>query len=257
MSPREIVQGSIPAGLTCLSITDHDTVDGIDPAISAAKDFDIEVIPGIELSAEMAGKDIHILGYFLDHQNKTFILELQQIQEARQDRIRQMIQNLKKQGIDNIDFEEVASLARSKSVGRPHLAMMLQKKGWVGSIRGAFDKYIGEDCLAYVEKFKQTPYEAIGLIRKFGGVAVLAHPMVTLRDELIPSFVDAGLSGLEVFYPNQSSSIIKYYQGLAVKYNLIMTGGSDFHGENKDNTYLGKSKVSYQIVEDLKIAAGI
>ncbi len=252
LSCAEVIQGAVQAGLSCISITDHDTIEGVGPARREAEQFSLEVVPGIELSSEWEGKDIHILGYFLDCQSDILKSALDKIQDARIHRIQEMIQKLKSQGIDNISLEEVCALSQSKSVGRPHLASVLHKKGWVSSLRAAFDKYLGEDCPAYTPKYKQSPYQAIDLIRRSGGVAVLAHPVVTNKDELIAGFVEAGLKGLEVYYPNVPATTISYYENIARKYNLIMTGGSDAHGAVKDNTFIGKVKVPYRIVEQLR-----
>jgi len=254
-TPKETAEESYAAGLSCISITDHDTLDGIYPTQLAARKFAIEVIAGIELSAALNDKDIHILGYLVDCHNEIFNNELSIVQDARIERMRQMIEKLKPLGIDNINLEEVCALSQSKSVGRPHLASVLLQKGWVSSLREAFDKYLGEGCPAYVEKYRMTPARAIELIRQAGGVAVLAHPMITNRDELIPSFVEAGLQGIEVYYPNYSSNTISFYEGVARKYHLIMTGGSDAHGQAKDNTFIGKVKVPYSVVQQLKEAA--
>ena len=252
LSCAEVIQGAVQAGLSCISITDHDTIEGVGPAKREAQPFPLEVVPGIELSSEWEGKDIHILGYFLNCESDFLKSELEKIQHARIRRIQEMIQKLKSHGIDNISLEEVCALSQSKSVGRPHLASVLHKKGWVSSLRAAFDKYLGEDCPVYVPKYKQSPYQAIDLIRRSGGVAVLAPPVLTNKDELIAGFVDAGLKGLEVYYPNVSATTISYYENIARKYNLIMTGGSDAHGAVKDNTFIGKVKVSYEVVEQLR-----
>jgi len=250
-SPAEVVEEALKAGLSCIAITDHDTLEGIPPTQLAAQGSDLEVIAAIELSSEIHDKDIHILGYFLDLTHTPFKEELLKMRAARVERIRHMIEKLKILGINNIAFEEVADLGKF-SIGRPHLAAILKEKGWVGSIPEAFEKYLGEDGPAYVKKFKVSPYEAIALIRQAGGVAVLAHPMVTGKDELIPSFVEAGLEGLEVYYPNYSETAMKYYEGLAKKHNLVTTGGSDAHGKVKPNTFIGKARVPYEIVEKLK-----
>ena len=254
-SPQEVIEQTHRAELSCISITDHDTIDGVTPTQLCAQALEIEVIAGIELSSGLDNKDIHILGYLIDCQNETLKSELNHMQNARIERMRQMIEKLKTLGIDNISLEEVCILSKSKSVGRPHLASVMHKKGLVSSLREAFDKYIGEGCPAYVEKYKMTPFEAIKLIRQAKGVAVLAHPMVTNRDELIPRMVEAGLQGIEVYYPNYSNNTISYYEGIARKHNLITTGGSDSHGAAKDNTYIGKIKISYSIVQQLKEAA--
>lgn len=250
-SPVEVVSEAQSAGLSCIAITDHDTLEGIPPTQLAAQNSGLEVIAGIELSSEIHDKDIHILGYFLDLNNTFFKGELTKMRTARIERIKHMIEKLKVLGIKDIAFKEVSDLGKF-SIGRPHLAMVLKNKGWVGSIQEAFEKYLGEDGPAYVKKFKVSPYEAIALIRQAGGAAVLAHPMITNKDELIPSFVEAGLEGIEVYYPNYSETTTKYYEGIAKKHNLVTTGGSDAHGKAKPNTYIGKARISYEIVEKLK-----
>ena len=252
LSPEEVVQEAANGGLSCIAITDHDTIDGVKPTQLAAEPFDLEVISGIELSSEAQGKDIHILGYFIDCSNAVLQTELKKMQKARITRIKGMVEKLKIQGIDNITYEEVAILTHSDAIGRVHLASVLKKKGWVSSIPEAFEKYIGEECPAYVSKFKISPYEAISLIKQSGGIAVLAHPMITNKDELIPSFVHAGLQGIEVYYPNYSDVTLRYYEGIAKKHNLVMTGGSDAHGKAKANTCIGKTRVSYDFVVQMK-----
>jgi len=187
-SPLEVAQQAREHELSCISITDHDTIDGIQPTIREAGKFDIEVIPGIELSSEIDGKDVHILGYCFDYKDSEFTNKIKIMQNARINRMHEMIDKLKRLGIDNITPEEVCQLAQSNSVGRPHLATVLQEKGWVSSNQEAFNKYLADNASAYVPKFKQTPAEAIALIREAGGIAVLAHPMLTKVDELTPSF---------------------------------------------------------------------
>ena len=253
LSPQEVVREAVACGLGCIAITDHDTTEGIKPTQVAAENFDLEVVPAIELSSEIHGKDIHLLGYFIDCSSEILIKELEIIQHDRGERIKNMIHKLKEYGVDNIDYEDVKPFNHSGSIGRPHLAMVLKEKGWVSSVAQAFEKYIGEGCPAYVSKFKLSPSEAISLIRKSGGIAVLAHPMVTNRDELIPSFVAAGLQGIEVYYSNCSAVTTSYYEGIAKKHNLLMTGGSDAHGKAKVNTFIGKTSIPYELVDKLKI----
>ena len=251
-SPEEVVEQAHAQGLGCIAISDHDTIDGIEPAIEAAKKYDIEVISGIELSSEINGKDVHVLGYLFDCKDQEFVDRIDRMQNARVTRMVAMIDKLKAMGIDNITPEEVSGLTRSDSVGRPHLAALLQEKGWVTTNKMAFNKYLADNAPAFVPKFKQTPYEAIELIRKAGGVAVLAHPMLTRVDELIPSFVEAGLGGLEVYYPWNSDNVTRFYEGLVKKHHLVATGGSDAHGSIKKHTYVGKVKIPYDLVEKLK-----
>ena len=156
--------------------------------------------------------------------------------------------------MDNIEFEEVCALTKSRAVGRAHLAMLLLQKGWVANIKTAFEKYIGPGCPGYAPKYKQTPFEAIELIRQSGGVAVMAHPMLTQKDELIPRFAAAGLKGLEVYYPNSINTVTQFYERIAKKNNLIATGGSDAHGKAKSYTYVGKRSVPLEVVEELRQA---
>ena len=251
-SPEEVVEDARRAGLNCIAITDHDTTGAVKPTQESAQKFNIEVIGGIELSTEWHGKDIHILGYLFDETNQELCDLVTMAQNARVDRMVKMIEKLKNLGIKNIELDEVCVLAKSKSVGRPHLASLLIKKGWVSDMKGAFDKYLQEGGPAYVGKFKITPFEAISLMKRIGGLSVLAHPMITHTDELIPSFVEAGLDGLEVYYPNCPDPVIQFYEGIAQKYNLLLTGGSDAHGQAKKHTYVGKLKIPYELVEKMK-----
>ena len=253
-SPQEVVDEAIKAELGCIAITDHDIVEGVIPTIEAAKGHALEVVPGIELSSEFENCDIHILGYFINYQEGAMIEKIGLFLEARVQRMKQMIMNLKKVGVNNIEFEEVAALTKSRAVGRAHLATLLVQKGWVSSFKSAFEKYLGPGCPGYASKYKQTPFEAIELIRASGGVAVMAHPMLTQKDELIPRFAAAGLKGLEVYYPNCMSNVTEFYERIAKKNNLIATGGSDAHGKAKSYTYIGKKTVPMEVVEQLRLA---
>ncbi len=254
-SPESVVEEACHAGLSCISITDHDTMAAVKAAQAAGADWGIEVIPGIELSTQVQGKDIHILGYFMDLENSSLVQKLEEFRATRFARIAQMVENLKKQGVDNLCFEDIKQQAKSDALGRPHLAAALVEKGWAANSWQAFDKFIGDQCEAYVPKHTQTPKQAIALIRQAGGVAVLAHPMVTNRDELIAGFVDDGLGGIEVYYPNCPDAVIFYYEGLARKYKICMTGGSDAHGKNKTNTWIGKRRIPCELVEQLRVRA--
>ena len=256
-SPQEVIEQAHTNGISCIAITDHDTVDGVQPTIEEAKRHSIEVISGIELSSEINGKDVHVLGYLFDCKDKEFADKVKIIQGVRIERMREMIEKLKVLNIDNITLEEVCNLAESDSVGRPHLATKLVEKGWVNNIQTAFNKYLADEAPAFVSKFKQTPSEAIAMIRKAGGIAVLAHPMLTKVDELIPSFVKAGLGGIEAYYPNTTDTVKNFYEGLAKKHGLAVTGGSDAHGDAKKYTYIGKKTIPYELVEQLKSACNV
>jgi len=253
-SPQEVVGEALVAGLSCIAITDHDIVQGVAPAIEAALPHALEVVPGIEFSSEFENCDIHILGYFIDCQRGPLLEKIDLFLDARMERMKQMIMNLKGVGIDNIEFEEVCALTQSRAVGRAHLATLLLQKGWVPNMKSAFEKYLGHGCPGYAPKYKQTPFEAIELIRSSGGVAVMAHPMLTQKDELIPRFTAAGLKGLEVYYPNCMATVTQFYERIAQKNGLIATGGSDAHGKAKSYTYVGKKTVPIEVVEHLRRA---
>jgi predicted metal-dependent phosphoesterase TrpH len=253
-SPQEVVDDALKAELSCIAITDHDILEGVDPTIEAARPHGLEVVPGIELSSEFENCDIHILGYFIDHQKGPLFEKIDVFLDARVERMKKMIMNLKSVGVNNIEFEEVCALTKSRAVGRPHLAMLLVQKGWVSNMKSAFEKYLGPGCPGYAPKYKQTPFEAIDLIRSCGGVAVMAHPMQTQKDELIPRFAAAGLKGLEVYYPNCINTITEFYERIAKKNGLIATGGSDAHGKAKSYTYVGKRTVPLEVVEQLRQA---
>ena len=252
LSPEQVVAEANDKGLSCIAITDHDIIDGVEPAMNAAKGLNLEIIPGIELSSEINGKDVHILGYFMDACDKSFLSRIKIMQDKRMDRMRNIIKKLEPLGIDDILLEDVCAMTKSNCVGRPHLAKMLIEKGYCKNVKQVFNKYIGEGCPAYVPKYKQTPYEAIDLIRQCNGLAILAHPMLTQVDSLILSLTEAGLDGLEVFYPNISNKVIEFYKKLANKYGILVTGGSDYHGEMKSNIRMGCPSISYEYVDAMK-----
>ncbi len=254
-SPQEVVDDALKAGLGCIAITDHDIVEGVAPTVEAARGHELEVIPGIELSSEFEGVDIHMLGYFIDYNKGPLHERIDFFLEGRVARMKKMLMGLKSVGVNNIEYEEVAALTKSRAVGRAHLATLLMQKGWVTTIKGAFEKYIGPGCPGYAPKFQQTPFEAIDLINQSGGVAVMAHPMLTQKDELIPRFAKAGMKGLEVYYPNTMDTVIQFYERIAKKNSLIATGGSDAHGKAKTYTWVGKRSVDYAVVEQIKQAA--
>ncbi len=256
-SPGEVIADAVKAGLSCVAITDHDVADGVAPAVEAGRAAGVEVVPGIELSSEIEGKDVHILGYFMDYAKGPLFDRLGVFLDARVERMKQMLVNLRSVGIDNIAFEEVAALTRSRAVGRAHLALLLVQKGWVASFKDAFEQYLSEGRPGYASKYKQTPFEAIDLIRQSGGIAVMAHPMLTQKDELISPMVKAGLGGLEVYYSGCTDTVTKFYEKIAKKYDLVMTGGSDAHGAAKPHTYVGKMKVPYETVGLMKTRCGL
>ena len=251
-SPQRIVHEALKVGLSCIAITDHDNTAAIEPSIEAAG-FRLEVLPGIEMTAEAAGQEIHILGYLIDHKDKAFLDMLKKMQEVRIKRIHDICQKFKELGVP-LESEEIFSLAGKGSVGRLHIARALYEKGCVSSIQEAFYRFIGDKGPAYVEKFKMTPKEAIQWILKVKGIPVLAHPYILSDKALIVDFVKAGLMGIEAIYPEHSDNQKNEFIKMAQKYHLLVTGGSDCHGEAKEEIHLGKIKLPYEYVEKLKEA---
>jgi len=250
-TPSALIEQALDMGINIIAITDHDTVDGILPSLEAARGKDIEIIPAIELTAEYDGLEIHILGYFIDYNSKALLKKLDFLKQNRRERMLQMVDKLNKMGIA-IEAQEVFKLSGNAPVGRLHLARTLLQAGYVDSIATAFQKYIGERSPAYVCGFRLGPQEAIRLIKEHRGLAVLAHPYSMRRDDLIPLFIEYGLAGLEVFYPEHTNSTTQRYKNLAEKYNLLLTGGSDCHGFAKPEVKLGSVKLPEVFVEKLK-----
>lgn len=253
-SPEDIIHLACEHGLKYISITDHDNIDGIAPAIEAARDTDIvEVIPGVEINTDIHEIEVHILGYYIDI-GYTGLTELLNSQRSfRVERNRLMVERLRKLGF-NINFDRAMEIAGGGTVGRPHIAQAMVEKGYVQSTSEAFDRFLSRGGPAYFPRNKLTPPEAVAYILAAGGVPVLAHPAGT-PDNLITDLVKTGLMGLEVYYPDYDQVIINYYLNLAAKYELIVTGGSDFHGYSPDREkILGELNVPLSVVSDLKNA---
>ncbi|MCM8784076.1 MAG: PHP domain-containing protein [Candidatus Omnitrophica bacterium] len=247
-TPKEIVNKANEKKLSCIAVTDHDCVDAIPHLFRYASS--LEVIPAVELTTELDDKEIHILGYFIDHQEESFVNRLKEFCRAREKRIYRMVEKLNAFGI-NIDYKEVVTEKREGSVGRLHLAQVLLKRGYVRSISEAFSRYIGNHAPCYVQRFRLLPHEAIRMVKEVGGVTVLAHPYKMNKDELIEKLVKEGIEGIEVYHPDQSSLITEHYLYLARRYSLLVTGGSDCHGI-KGKRELGSIKISYEWVKEMK-----
>ncbi len=252
-TPEELVNEAVKRDLAAISVNDHDTVAGIGPALKAGEELGVEVIPGIELTAEHEGAEIHVLGYFIDPENAALAEKLASLKEYRVRRIYKMAEKLNGLGV-KLKPEDVFELSQGGTVGRLHVAMAMVRKRLVGSLGEAFQRFIGDRGPAYVAGFRLSPQEAIGLISGAGGIAVLAHPYLLQRDDLIPLFIADGIRGIEVYYPEHSQGQVNYYLELAQKNGLLVTGGSDFHGKGKPDIKLGLVKIPYELVEKLKAA---
>ena len=251
--PQELVEQARRSGLSCISVVDHDTVEGITATLSFGKENAIEVIPGIELSAGHNGTEVHILGYLIDYHNKELLQKLEFLRNNRTVRIYEMVEKLKGLGL-KLEAEEVFNISQSAPAGRLHLARAMLKAGLVKSTAEAFNKYIGDKGPAYFCGFKLKPAEAIDLIRKAGGIPILAHPYTIKDEQSILQFIAEGIMGLEIYYPDHTQSMINFYLNLAKEYNLLVTGGSDCHGSAKPEVRIGSVKIPYELVEKLKLA---
>lgn len=252
-TPQELILEACKRNLCAISIVDHDTVGGVGVSLEIGKSVNLEVLPGIELTAEYDCLEAHILGYLIDYKNKELLEELERLKENRVERIYKITDKLKGLGVE-LSPESVFKIATQGTVGRLHVARAMVKEGLLDSIAEAFRKYIGDKGPAYVCGFRFSVKQAIKLIRKAGGIPVLAHPYIIARDESIPEFVGYGLMGLEAYYPEHTQSMTNFYLGLAEKFNLLVTGGSDCHGDVKPDVKVGSVKVPYALVEKLKQA---
>ncbi len=247
----ELIQIAMEKNLRAIAITDHDCIDGISRADDLGKAHGIEVVPGVELSCEIDGKDIHVLGYLMDIENSGLISKLHEMKQARYARAEKMIKNLNRQGVD-LRFDTVLKIAGEGAIGRPHIAAAMLKEELIYSFREAFDKYIGYDSPAYVDKMTLRPCEVFQIILDAGGIPVLAHPGVTGVDERIPEFSRMGLKGIEAFHSEHPPPVQKYYVEYARRHSMLVTGGSDFHSSNQTRAEIGFPAVPYEVVQALR-----
>lgn len=259
MSPVELVHYAHKKGLSALAITDHDTVDGVDQALAAGRSVGLEVVSGIELSVKYSSYNVHLLGYLFDHRQTELHNALDQLQVGRIERNKKIIVKLNQLGF-SLQFHELEESAGSGQTGRPHIARLMMEKGFVKSMDEAFAKYLGQGGLAYTSRFVYKAKEAIDILHKAGGIAVLAHPLqldklIDNLDHAVHQLRDMGLDGIEVYYPNHSRPFRKRLIALAEKYSLLMTGGSDYHGSIRPGTTLAGGKnvsVPAQLLVDMK-----
>lgn len=252
-TPEELVAQAARNKLAAIALTDHDTVEGCERAAIACKAAEIEFIPGAELTAEQNDNEIHILGYFLDTQNKKLLEEIAKFQTVRQQRIHEMVARLNELKVP-LRVEDVIKLANCSSPGRPHVARALVKAGFCSSLDEAFERFLKKNRPAFVPKAKISSQVAIELIHQANGLAVMAHPGLNRTDEVIPDLVEAGLDGIECFHTKHSTTVSEHYLEIADKYNLLVTGGSDCHGMSKGKPLIGTVKLPYQHVEKMKEA---
>jgi hypothetical protein len=249
--PERVVELARAAGLSAIAITDHDNTEALAAAQSAAERLGIELLTGIEMSATAEGAEVHVLGFLIDLATPALVWHLAEQQARRVGRVREMVARLRKAGV-TIDAEEVLRLAGDGTVGRPHVARILLKHGYVSTMAEAFSRYIGPKNPGFVPGSPLPPSDVIRVIREAGGVPVLAHPIYVENDALIDRFAGEGLAGLEVYHSGHTPEAVRRYEQIAQRLGLLRTGGSDYHGDAKEGLPVGAVKVPYGLVEALK-----
>ena len=256
-SPEELIRYAQAKGLSAIALTDHDTADGIEEALKTAQILREEaqvpsgssspavpdVIPGVELSTQYRGRDIHVVGLFIDWRNSGFNTRLREFADARIYRNQKMCRLLTEGGYP-VNYEELLSFFPDTVVTRAHFAQYMLEKGFISSIDEAFRKLIGDDCPFFVPREKISPQDGVSFLLEYGAVPVLAHPLqYKMSDdqlcELLTSLCGYGLSGIEVYYSGYKPADTAYLSRLAEKFGLLPSGGSDFHGSRKKGLDLG------------------
>jgi hypothetical protein len=252
LTPADVVREAAGRGLSFIALADHDSIDGIAPAQAAASAFPgLKVIPGVEISTDVPEGEVHILGYFIDYNDPEFNAALARFKNSRLQRGQKMVVKLEKLGI-HIDWQRVMEIAGTSTIGRPHIAQAMLEKGYVTSFKQAFNEYLGHNRPAYVEREKMTTKEAVGLIIKAEGLPVLAHPLTLPDPEAMTMELKAGgLVGIEAYYNGYTPEEISRLLTLADRYELIATGGSDYHGLDTTETAIGGADLPIEAVEKL------
>jgi 3',5'-nucleoside bisphosphate phosphatase len=252
LSPEDLVKKAKSVGIDILSITDHDTICGIDEAMKASQEYGVEIVAGVELSATHHSLEIHILGYFFDPENKALLDSLKVFREKRFKRAERIVAKLNRMNIP-LTIESVLDNASGGAVGRPHIATALVTEGHTESYRQAFDKYLGEGRPAYEKKDEYPVAKTVQLIAQAGGLSFLAHPGRSIDDTTLFQILKTGIDGIEVIHPSHTPELIRYYRGILCEYDLLETGGSDFHGGMKeDDRQFGAVSIPVMTVEAMQ-----
>lgn len=231
LAPAKVVRIAASLGLRYVAIADHDTVDGVEEALAAARGTCLSIIPAVELSSVRDGRDIHVLGYFVNWRDRSFREHLGELRRMRLERVRRMLGLLAERGLE-LALEDVLKEANGEngSLGRPHIARALVRKKLLHSVEEAFERYLGRGAPCFVEKYEHDPVEVVATIRAAGGIPVLAHPGLHLTEEIVAELAGAGLLGIEAFHSDHDPATERRLLRLARGLGLVVTGGSDCHG---------------------------
>ncbi len=259
MSPTELVAHASARGVTAIALSDHDTVDGIDEALEAGERYGVEIVPAIELSVQ-SDTEIHILGFYIDHKHPLLTATLEKVHEVRAKRLENTCRILQSLGFD-VTMEEALAIAPSGIVGRAHFARLLCEKGYTGSVKEGFDKYLANGRPAYDSTQYLTASDAVKLIRDIGGVSFVAHPHLIRLDDaplrtLLTELKSLGLSGIEGYYNEYTPELQDYFRSLANDLGLAISGGTDFHAKMKPHIEIGIGQgdmdIPYSVLENIK-----
>jgi predicted metal-dependent phosphoesterase TrpH len=256
LSPAELVRAAVKRGVRVLAITDHDSTNGLGAArAEAARHPPLTIVPGLEINCDVPGAEVHVLGYYVDDTAAWFQDFLREQRAERVARVHRIAARLAELGMP-INPDEVFALVQEGSAGRPHIAQVMVQRGYVKSVREAFDRWLHANGPANVPRRRLTPTDAIAVIRRAGGVPVFAHPGLAERDELLPEMIAAGLMGIEAYYSEHSAAQTAHYKDLCRQHGLVATGGSDYHGERSGRTnQLGHPPVPMSVYDELQDAA--
>ncbi|QQS37109.1 MAG: PHP domain-containing protein [Ignavibacteriales bacterium] len=250
-SPQELLTNAKACGIDTLSITDHDTVNGIREALKYSKQLGVEIIPGLEISSDIRDREVHILAYFIDIDNAELEHYLSFFREERVKRAHRIVHKLNSLGM-TISIEDVFEKAKNSAIGRPHIAQAMLELGLVNNYYEAFNKYIGNGCPAFEKKVHVSPQSAFKIINDAGGLSFIAHPG-NMPEIIIKELIEDGVDGIEVIHPSHSPQLMHYYRGIVNQYYLLESGGSDFHGgKREDDKNLGKYFTSHSKLDEMR-----
>ena len=257
LTPAEMLDFVVGRGLKVMSITDHDTTDGLEAACKAARAYpQLTFIPGVEFSTDIPGNEIHLLGYYIDYRDLEFRAALERFRESRVGRAKEMVRRLAALGLP-VEWERVTEIAGGGTIGRPHIAQAMVEKGYISLPQQAFETYLGRNGLAYAEREKLTPEEAVQLVARVGGVPVLGHPARLDRlGDMLEKLIAVGLEGVEVYYADYDAPTIERLEEVAQRYDLLPCGGSDYHALGTPGECLpGEVGPPMEVVERLRTLA--
>ncbi|MBS4028659.1 MAG: PHP domain-containing protein [Ignavibacteriales bacterium] len=252
LTAEQLVSKAADAGVDIISITDHDSIESLEPARLKGEQVGVEVIPGVELSLNIEERDVHLLAYFFDPANSDFRNYLLSVREARFRRAERIVSALHKLNV-NLPFEAVLSKAGSGTIGRFHIALALLELGYVSTYQNAFTKYLGFRAPAYEKNISLPPEELFSLVTGAGGLTFIAHPGKSFSDSVLQTLIKLGVDGIEVIHPSHSPALTNYYRSIASEYCLLESGGSDYHGgERQDDYAFGTVTIPITFVETMR-----